>query len=420
MIEPLSLEQAHQLIHKLRTQQADLEFENERLKRELEALRTINPEEPSYELESLGGTTIQDQTEKKVAPNKGLLRCILDSVGDLIYVKDLAGVYRACNKASERFIGLPESEQIGKTDFDLFDRDKAEEVRNIDRRIITTGQEYCVEEWVSSPKGKRVLLESKKAPFSGPDGEVAGIVGISRDITDRKMAEEALKKTNQDLDAFVYTVSHDLNTPLTAIIGFAEILQERHKNDLDQQDLLPLEEILSSADKMQAMMEDLLSLATVGQIDRQAAALDVGDVAREVVGDLDAHLSLAGVSVDIGDLPSLVISKTLLVQILDNLIGNALKYGCESGDVIEIGYEGRGEKKVFYVRDHGSGIPTDEGERIFKPFFRGSNGKDKQGSGIGLATVRKIAKVCGGDAWVEETPGGGATFCVELNGGKLL
>jgi signal transduction histidine kinase len=103
-----------------------------------------------------------------------------------------------------------------------------------------------------------------------------------------------------------------------------------------------------------------------------------------------------------------------LVQIFDNLIVNALKYGCERGETIEVGGERNGEKVSLYVRDHGPGIPIDEQGRIFEVFCRGVAGKDKQGTGIGLATVQKIASLFDGRAWVEDTPGGGSTFWVDI------
>ena len=132
------------------------------------------------------------QFEAEIIRDKALLRCIIDSVGDLIYIKDMNGVYRACNKASEAFIGLPECEQIGKTDFDFFDKDIAEVIQEFDQQILASGKENRKEESVTYRDGSRRLLDSIKAPYYGPDGEQLGLVGISRDITERKQIEKAL------------------------------------------------------------------------------------------------------------------------------------------------------------------------------------------------------------------------------------
>lgn len=352
--------------------------------------------------------------ESSITPNKGLLRCIIDTVSDLIYVKDLNGIYRGCNKASEEFVGLKESEQIGKSDFDFFEKNVAEEVRSIDKRILDSGEEYSIEEWVPTPNGKRVFLESKKAPFYGPDGKVAGIVGISRDITARKQAEDALKKANQELDAFAHTVSHDLRTPLTPIIGNAEVLRNRYRDQLDQPALEALNDIISSSEEMLAMMKDLLSLATVGQVARPVTTLDAGDIARAVVHSLTDQITVAEVSIDIGDLPTVCVPRTLLIQVFENFIVNALKYGSNAGDTIYVGGKRKDDRVSFYVRDHGTGIPAEERDRIFEVFYQQNETEETHGTGIGLATIQKIAQRFDGRTWVEETPGGGSTFWIEI------
>jgi PAS domain S-box-containing protein len=141
--------------------------------------------------------TDRKKTEDELRRDKALMRCFIDSIGDLIFIKDINGVYQACNKAGENFIGLPESEQIGKTDFDFFGREVAEAVRKCDQLILASGKEGRIEEWVTFRDGSRGLLETIKAPFFSPDGKQLGLVGISRDITIRKQAEEALRESEK-------------------------------------------------------------------------------------------------------------------------------------------------------------------------------------------------------------------------------
>ncbi len=128
--------------------------------------------------------------EEDLPAEKALLHRILDTVGDLIFIKDVNGFYRCCNKASEDFVGLSEGEQIGKTDFDFFDREKAEAIRNIDRQVLEEGQPLRVQEWVSGRDGSMLFLDTLKAPYYTPDGKLLGLVGISRDITEQKLAEQ--------------------------------------------------------------------------------------------------------------------------------------------------------------------------------------------------------------------------------------
>ncbi len=406
--ETLTLQQAQEQLQQLVIQ-------NRELQRQLAESREQNQKCSPRQISLFDRVDQQTQADLDLPLDKGLLRSIVDAVDDLIYVKDLAGVYRACNNESERFVGLSEGEQIGKTDFDIFPPEQAEIIQATDQQILTSGLEYCAEEWVPDPDGKILLLETKKAPFYGPDGQAAGIVGISRNITERKQVEDALKIAIEELDAFAHTVAHDLRTPLTPLIGYAELLRGKYQDQLDAMALSYLDEIISSGQEMLQMIKDLLALAVVGKAEIPKVAVNTGRVAGNLISSLRVQLASAGVSVKLDKLPMLRIPKTLLFQIFENLILNALKYGSNPGDEIEVGATRNGERVTLYVRDHGPGIPADERERIFKVFTRGTTAGGKPGTGIGLATVQKIAGLFDGRAWVEETPGGGSTFRVEFS-----
>lgn len=124
-----------------------------------------------------------------------LLRCLMESSSALIYFKDINGCYRRCNKLAEQLIGLTEAEQLGKTDFDFFDRDTAEAITAVDRQILSSGQEHCIEEWVTFPDGATLLLETRKTPVFDENRKVIGILGISHDITERRHSEETLRES---------------------------------------------------------------------------------------------------------------------------------------------------------------------------------------------------------------------------------
>lgn len=237
---------------------------------------------------------------------------------------------------------------------------------------------------------------------------------MAREIEKRKRLEAQLREANREMESFVYTVSHDLRTPLTPIIGYAEFLQEDCREILDPSAMECLAEIETSGHKMLALMEDLLALARVGRIERPVEPVDVGTVVAEVLEDLAKEIARQGVRVECESLPSLRVPSTFLVQLFDNLVGNALRYAGGEGQTIVVGGGRKGERVTFFVRDHGPGIPAEERGRIFEVFFRGSTGKGVRGTGIGLATVQKIAKTYGGRAWMEQTPGGGSTFLVEM------
>ncbi|MGD9368360.1 MAG: PAS domain S-box protein [Desulfobacteraceae bacterium] len=129
-------------------------------------------------------------TQEKLERERALLRCVIDSASDLIFIKDQESVYRGCNKASEAFIGMPESEQIGKTDYDFFDREKAHQICKADKKVIDEGKPVHYEEWVTGPDGRRLLMDTVKTPYYDPDGKPLGLVGISRDLTERNRLEQ--------------------------------------------------------------------------------------------------------------------------------------------------------------------------------------------------------------------------------------
>jgi signal transduction histidine kinase len=167
-------------------------------------------------------------------------------------------------------------------------------------------------------------------------------------------------------------------------------------------------------------MEDLLFLSRVGYLERPAEVVDVDRLVRDVVENLEKTMVTEKMEILQESLPNVYVPETLLTQLFENLLGNAVRYAGKSGGQVEIWGESTDSRVRFYVRDHGQGIPLAERHKVFELFYRGSTGKQKRGTGVGLATVQKIARLYGGRAWVEETPGGGATFCVEMEDAKVV
>jgi signal transduction histidine kinase len=226
--------------------------------------------------------------------------------------------------------------------------------------------------------------------------------------------QDKLTKANHELESFVSTVSHDLRSPLTVIIGFSEHLRQNRGNNLDQHTLDCLEDIETQGVRMAALLENLLALAKVGYIKRPIESIDVNKVLQDTLSEFEHLLAYKKVTVKLGDLPKTHVPEALLADVFKNLIGNALCYACEEGGSIDVWGEREQSTVRFYIRDHGPGIPEEERSRIFEMFYRGSTGKAVKGSGIGLAVVQKIAQLYDGRVWVDETPQGGSTFCIEL------
>ncbi|HEY7746524.1 MAG TPA: PAS domain S-box protein [Desulfuromonadales bacterium] len=320
------------------------------------------------------------------------------------------------NPAFCRFTGFSEEELLQMTIADVThpeDRDRTrEQYLNLAvgrNEIIHYEKRYLTRD------GRTVWGHASVACLLGRENAPAYCIGLVQDITDRKRAEEELRETNRELDAFVYTVSHDLRSPLTPIIGFAGFLRHHCRERLDAETDGILAEIEGQGRKMLALLEDLLCLAKVGKLERPLEPTDTREVLRQSLADLAAGIKESGTEIRIIEpLPPIGVPETLLAQIFRNLIGNALQYAGKQGGTVEVGGERLLERVRFFVRDHGPGVPPVERERIFDLFYRGSTGKHLKGTGIGLAIVQKIARLYQGGVWMEETTGGGATFWVEM------
>jgi len=325
------------------------------------------------------------------------------------------GTISQANPAFCKFIGLTEEALVGKTVSDVTHPDDREQTEK-DYQSLVSGEKKSIhyEKRYLTYDGRTVWGHASVACLLNQENLPGFCIGLVQDITERKEAEESLQIAHREMEAFAYTVSHDLRSPLTPIIGYADLLAEQCSDRLSEQELGFLSEISVSGNRMVELMEDLLTLAKVGRLERSKEPIDAEEIAREVVSNLAMQDRWKTVSVEIGSLPAIYLPRTQMVQIFDNLICNALRYGCRQECLIEVGGERQGNAIRLFVRDHGFGIPAEERDSIFDLFYRGTNGNGTEGTGIGLATVQKIARLYSGRAWVEETPGGGSTFWVEL------
>jgi PAS domain S-box-containing protein len=246
----------------------------------------------------------------------------------------------------------------------------------------------------------------------GADWSPVYCIALVQDITLRKALEEKLLQANRELDSFAHTVSHDLRTPLTPILGYLQFITDQYSAELSPQVIDMLGEVMRQAERMHSMLEDLLELTTVGTLEPPSSLTRGEEVLKNSLLRFSSEFSADGAIIDASTLPDLRIPKTLYQLILDNLIGNAVRYSGK--ERVEVRGEMAAGAFRLSVRDYGPGVPDDEKERIFNLFYRGTTGKKIPGTGIGLATVQKIAGLYRGRARVEDAPGGGGLFIVEM------
>jgi PAS domain S-box-containing protein len=248
-----------------------------------------------------------------------------------------------------------------------------------------------------------------------PDGTELGAVAYVRDMTERRQIEKELSQRAEELQNWVNAVSHDLRSPLVAVLGFARLLGEDYGDRLDEQGLRFLRRIEEAGRTMEALVHDLLEFARIGRSEPRRVQVDPREVLLQLHAELKPRLEEAEVELHLPEEPPLVwCDRTQLYQVLSNLVGNALDHaGSPRRGAIEVSVIAEDARRHLIVRDYGRGIEPADHERIFEIFqTRGVRRNGKRGTGIGLAIVRKIAESHGGEAWVESRPGEGAAFHV--------
>jgi light-regulated signal transduction histidine kinase (bacteriophytochrome) len=224
-----------------------------------------------------------------------------------------------------------------------------------------------------------------------------------------------LAAANRELEAFSYSVSHDLRAPLRSIDGFSRILIEDYADRLDETGRRHLERICRSAQRMGELIDDLLKLSMVSRQAMHLARADLSALAAEILDELARAAPGRQVETQVAPGCTALCDARLLRVLLQNLLENAWKYtGKAAAARIEFGCTPEGGRTVFHVRDNGAGFDMAHAGKLFLPFQRLHRAEDFEGTGVGLATVRRVVQRHGGRIWAESAPGQGATFCFTL------
>ncbi|MRR17995.1 MAG: PAS domain S-box protein [Deltaproteobacteria bacterium] len=391
--------------------------------------------------------TERKQAEEELKRQMSLIHSLLDSIPDLIFFKDIHGVYLGCNPPFCEFVGQSRDEIAGKTDYDLFDKDVADSFREHDRQMLELQQSRQNEEWITYPDGARKLLDTLRTPYLGPDGVLIGVLGISRDITDRKRAEEELQQMNTALaqqtflakemaaqaevanaakSDFLASMSHEIRTPMNAIIGMADLLWD---TSLTVEQRRYVQIFRSAGENLLNLINNILDLSKIeaGQSSLQTIPFSLRDLLKGVVDMMSVKAEERKIALSWTIAPGIDDEFSgdpdRLRQILINLVGNAFKF-TEAGS-IHIAVE-KAESTIsaesdqssasvgltFAIRDTGIGIPAAMLKTIFNKFSQVDSSLSRRfgGTGLGLAICQQLVLQMNGTIWVESTEGSGSTF----------
>jgi PAS domain S-box-containing protein len=345
-----------------------------------------------------------EEKYRKLVENS-LTGIYIDQEGKIVFSNaQFAEIY---GYSPEQLVGMESRKLVHPEDRPLTDEYRAKRLRREEvpseyeaRGLTKTGETI----WVKR-RNTDIEFEGKPA-----------ILGNIVDVTDRKRTEEQLQKTNEELQDFVHVVSHDLKTPVISIYGFSDRLLRNYPETLDEKGRKYLEQIMSSATRMESLVSDLLTFSRIGRVLPKIESDSSLDIVENVISDLRPKVEKKAVELVVAEgLPRVPCDRERLHQVFQNLIGNAIKFTRSTeAPKIEVGYEDKEKFHQFYVRDNGIGIDPHDRQRIFEKFERLEEVEDEEGTGLGLAIVARIVRSHGGKVWVESEKGKGATFYFTL------
>jgi PAS domain S-box-containing protein len=364
--------------------------------------------------------------ERSLALERNLLRTVADNIPDSIFAKDVQSRYLLANRAFAKANGMRSPDDLlGKTAFDIFPHEHALAMHNDDLQLMANQQASTEEERASvDPAGNEKWLLSTKVPLVDGSGKIVGIVGLNRDITRHKQAEEALKHAKEAAEAasrskseFLANMSHEIRTPMNGIVGMTELALETELT-AEQREYLSLVKV--SAESLLAVVNDILDFSKIeaGKFELHCSSFDLRESLEETLKSFGIRASEKRLELvcDIQPgVPQLVVGDaTRLRQVVVNL-GNAIKFTDHGEVVLLVKTQQRQERSVdlhFAIRDTGIGVPKDKQRLIFEAFAQadGSSTRRYGGTGLGLTISTRLVAMMGGRIWLESEPGKGSTF----------
>lgn len=376
-------------------------------------------------------------SSKRLRESEELFRLIAEGVSDLIAVLDLDGK-RIYNNPSYKMLGDPIS-LIGTSSFNEIHPEDREKIRQVFKETVRTGIGQRAEFRFLLPDNSMRYIESQGNVIRDEDGKLSKVVVVSRDITERKQAEESLRKArnelelkvaertrelkelHEDKDRFISRASHDLRTPIAAILGFSKLLDQKRWGKLNEEQLARVEKIEAHANRLAKIVNDLLTISRIeaGAIGGAKDVVNIVDVIKNVIADMSQVIESKSQFIRFenrSEAGKVVGDRDSIHQVLTNLIDNASKYSDEREEITIISEEQNSEH-IVHISDVGIGLSKKDQKRIFDEFFRVELGGEtqSQGTGLGLTIVKRLVAQMNGKVWVESKGSGkGSTFSFSL------
>jgi PAS domain S-box-containing protein len=364
-------------------------------------------------------------------------RTLLEAAPDAMIISSEDGRISLVNSQAEVMFGFRREELIGQNIRELVPDWTASSPLSLDSHgFAPTGLSSPKELWAVRKNKQRYPVEISLSPLQTEEGLL--LTSAIRDITERKKADEAirelnttleqrvaertqellqsneaLRQSNDDLNQFAYAASHDLQEPLRMVALYSQMLQRKYGGELDPETDQYVGFIVGGAKRMEMLLKDLLTYSQTGANVGPAGPIDCEPVMRKVLLNLQASIEQNSAIISWDSLPTVQAHEVRLVQLLQNIIGNAIKYRSEAPPKIRIAAERRDADWLFVVEDNGIGIEPEYAPQIFGIFKR-LHGQNYPGTGIGLAICQRIVERYGGRIWVESKPGEGSRFCFTL------
>lgn len=371
--------------------------------------------------------TAQKRAEEELAHERNLLRTLIDTIPDLIYVKDSEGRLLVVNRALAALLGAASPDDLRvKAEFEGYAEPLARSLGADDAAVMNSGEALINRE--ESPLDFRATINwvlTTKVPLRDVCGNIMGLMSVSRDISSRKRAEkeienarDAAEKANRAKSEFLANMSHEIRTPLNGIMGMTELALE---TALDAEQREYLEAVKLSAESLLRVINDILDFSKIeaGKLELSPIDFDLRSQLQETVRLMAVPAKLKGLRLECdvkGDVPRVIHGDpTRLRQIVVNLLGNAVKFTHEGEVALEVSREAQDESGLtlhFVVRDTGIGIPSAKQRAVFEAFAQadGSTTRRYGGTGLGLTISQRLVQMMGGRIWVESEEGHGSRF----------